>query len=81
MQNMYSMCNRSSNGYRTTIFVKAEKSAFHVTMVTILGFVLTPGGAKVDEDKVTAALNWPKPTTVKELQCFIGFSNYYHRFI
>ena len=47
------------------LYVKAEKSAFHVTTVTFLGFVLTPGGANMDEGKVTAVLNWPKPTTVK----------------
>ena len=35
----------------------------------------------MDENKVTAVSNWPNPTTVKELQCFIGFSNFYCRFI
>jgi hypothetical protein len=34
----------------------------------------------MDEGKVTAVLNCPKPTTVKELQHFLGFSNYYCRF-
>jgi hypothetical protein len=32
----------------------------------------------MDEGKVMAMLNWPKPTTVKELQ---WFSNYYCQFI
>lgn len=63
------------------LYVKAEKSAFHATMVTFLGFVLTPGGVNMDEGKVMAVLNWPKPTTVKELQRFLGFSNYYRQFI
>ena len=53
--------------------VKAENNAFHFTTVTFLGLVLTPGGVNMDEGKVTAVLNWPKPTTVKELQRFQGF--------
>ncbi|XP_042185545.1 LOW QUALITY PROTEIN: microtubule cross-linking factor 1-like [Oncorhynchus tshawytscha] len=46
------------------IYVKAEKSSFHVTTVTFLGFVLPPGGVNMDEDKVMAVLNWPKPATL-----------------
>ncbi|XP_071029830.1 toll-like receptor 13 [Oncorhynchus clarkii lewisi] len=58
--------------------VKTEKSTFHVTSVKFHGFVLTPGGAV---SEVTSVSNWPKPTTIKELQHFIGFSNYYRQFI
>ncbi|KAK3539827.1 hypothetical protein QTP70_013334 [Hemibagrus guttatus] len=35
----------------------------------------------MDEGKVTAIRNWPAPTTVKELQRFLGFANFYRRFI
>ncbi len=35
----------------------------------------------MDDSKVQAVLNWPKPTTVKELQRFLGFANFYRRFI
>lgn len=35
----------------------------------------------MDEHKVTAVLNWPQPTTLKELQRFLGFANFYRRFI
>ncbi|XP_014033778.1 uncharacterized mitochondrial protein AtMg00860-like [Salmo salar] len=63
------------------LYVKAEKSAFHVTTVTFLGFELTPGLVNMDEDKDMAVLNWPKHTTIKELQLFLGFSNYYCWFI
>ena len=63
------------------LYVKTENSAFHVTSVNFPGFVLTPGGVSMDENKVTAVSNWPKPTTVKELQRFIVFSNFYRRFI
>ena len=63
------------------LYVKVEKSAFHVTTINFLGFVLTPGGVSMDKDKLTAVRNWPTPVTVKDLQRFLGFSNYYRRFI
>lgn len=35
----------------------------------------------MDEKKVNAMLNWPEPSTLKELQRFLGFANFYRRFI
>ncbi len=35
----------------------------------------------MDERKVKAVLDWPLPQTVKELQCFLGFANFYRHFI
>lgn len=34
----------------------------------------------MDEGKVDAVHTWPIPTTVKELQWFLGFANFYWRF-
>lgn len=35
----------------------------------------------MDEGKVRVVLEWPQPTTLKELQRFLGFDNFYRRFI
>ncbi len=35
----------------------------------------------MDEGKVKAVVEWPRPTTLKELQRFLGFANFYRRFI
>ncbi len=35
----------------------------------------------MDDHKVQAVLNWPKPMTVKEMQSFLGFDNFDRRFI
>lgn len=35
----------------------------------------------MDEQKTTAIMAWLQPRILKELQRFLGFANYYHRFI
>ncbi len=37
-----------------------------------LGYVVSPEGVAMDDHKVQAVLNWPKPMTVKEMQRFLG---------
>ncbi|KAK3539534.1 hypothetical protein QTP70_010070 [Hemibagrus guttatus] len=63
------------------LFVKAEKCEFHHDTITFLGYVISQKGVKMDESKVETVTNWPEPTTVKELQRFLGFANFYQRFI
>ena len=63
------------------LFVKLEKCEFDVQSTTFLGFVLSKDGISMDNDKVKAILDWPVPTTVKEVQSFIGLCNYYRIFI
>ncbi len=45
-----------------------------------LGYVVSPEGVAMDDHKVQAVLNWPKPMTVKDMQRFLGFVNFYRRF-
>ena len=35
----------------------------------------------MESDRIAAIRNWPTPTTVKEVQRFLGFAHYYRRFI
>ncbi|KAK3520955.1 hypothetical protein QTP86_002096 [Hemibagrus guttatus] len=62
------------------LFLKAEKCLFHQSSV-FLGYVIDRSGIRMDEKKVAAVRGWPTPTSVKELQRFLGFANFYHRFI
>ncbi|KAK3565620.1 hypothetical protein QTP86_012943 [Hemibagrus guttatus] len=59
----------------------AEKCAFHQSSVHFLGYILDRSGVRMDERKVAAVRDWPPPTTIKELQRFLGFVNFYRRFI
>ncbi|KAK3559956.1 hypothetical protein QTP86_030321 [Hemibagrus guttatus] len=66
---------------RHHLYVKLEKCEFHRTMVTFLGYVISQRGVEMDMVKVWAVTDWPAPTTVRELQRFLGFANFYRRFI
>ncbi|KAK3539465.1 hypothetical protein QTP70_008497 [Hemibagrus guttatus] len=66
---------------RHHLFVKLEKCEFHRTTVTFLRYVISPRGVEMDTNKVRAVLEWPAPATIKELQRFLGFANFYQRFI
>jgi len=36
---------------------------------------------QMDEEKFSGVLKWPVPTKVKQVQAFLGFANFYRRFI
>ncbi len=63
------------------IFVKAEKCAFHAQSVPLLGYIILSEGTRMDPDKVRAVVDWPTPDSCKALQRFLGFANFYRRFI
>ncbi len=62
------------------LYVKPEKCEFHTTNTQFLGFIIRPGQVRMDPKKVQAVLDWPVPTSVKEVQRFIGFAIFYRKF-
>ncbi|KAL0183658.1 hypothetical protein M9458_019354, partial [Cirrhinus mrigala] len=63
------------------LFLMAEKCTFHQSHTQFLGYHIDASGVSMDNSKIEAIVNWPAPSTVKELQRFLGFSNFYRRFI
>lgn len=63
------------------LFVKVEKFEFHMTQISFLSYIISTQGLIMDQDKVLAVNTWPTPTTLKELQCFLVFVNFYMIFI
>ncbi|KAM9453134.1 uncharacterized protein ACWYII_012370 [Salvelinus alpinus] len=63
------------------LYVKAEKCLFFQQSVSFLGYRISTSGVETESDRISAVRNWPTPTTVKEVQRFLGFANYYRRFI
>uniref|UniRef100_A0A673BEJ7 Gypsy retrotransposon integrase-like protein 1 n=1 Tax=Sphaeramia orbicularis TaxID=375764 RepID=A0A673BEJ7_9TELE len=54
---------------------------FHQTSVSFLGFIISEGSVQMDPDKISAVRDWPTPASRKEVQRFLGFANFYRKFI
>lgn len=63
------------------LYASPKKCMFYQTRLPYLGYILTDHGLEMDPQKVETIVNWPIPNTVKKIQRFLGFANYYKRFI
>jgi len=57
--------------------VSLKKSVFHQEEVEFLGYIVTTSGVTMSDRKVKSVQNWAHPRLVKEVQIFIGFTNFY----
>ena len=63
------------------LYARPDKCEFHRDTVEYLGFILSPEGLRMSSDKIKTILDWPTPRKVKDVQSFLGFANFYRRFI
>jgi Reverse transcriptase (RNA-dependent DNA polymerase) len=56
---------------------KILKCTFHTDTIEYLGFIITPAGIHMDPTKFNAVLSWPTPCSVRDVQLFLGFANFY----
>ena len=61
--------------------LKPSKCEFHKNETEYLGFIINPDGVRADTVKTRAIEQWETPKTVKDIQCFTGFCNFYWRFM
>ena len=61
--------------------VDLKKCEFSVTRTKYLGFIISTEGIEVDPDKVSVIQQWQAPDTVRGVQSFLRFCNFYRRFI
>ena len=61
--------------------ISLKKSGFHVDTVELLGYIVGKDGVIMSKKKVESILSWKAPWSVKDVQIFIDFANFYRRFI
>jgi hypothetical protein len=63
------------------VFFKIEKCEFVKEKVEFCGMIVSENSVEMDPVKVSGITEWPRPTTVREVRKFLGFCNYYRRFV
>ena len=58
-----------------------EKCESHKSKVNFLGYIISANGVEMDQEKIKTVLKWDATETVKDIQSFLGFANFYRRFM
>ena len=61
--------------------LQASKCSFLVKEIKYLGYIISDKGIQTDPTKVSAIVDAPSPTNVKQLQAFLGSIGFYRRFL
>jgi hypothetical protein len=63
------------------LFIDTDKYYFNITRIEFLGNIVTTTGLEISSAKIQVVKDWPVPTSIKEIQSFLRFANYYRKFI
>jgi len=63
------------------LYLKPEKCEFQKTTIEYLGIIISHNRVSMDPVKIAGVEEWPAPMNKKEVQSFLGFTNFYCRFI
>ena len=63
------------------LYLQLGKCEFYIKKTEFLSFIVSTEGVKINLKKIATVQEWPTPKTVKDVQSFLGFANYYRKFI
>ena len=63
------------------LFANLKKCRFHQDEVCFLGYVVSSKGISMEAERIEVVRKWPEPKSVRDIQVFLGFANFYRRFI
>ena len=62
------------------ITLSAKKFVFAQSSVNFAGYKVTDKGISLDEDKISAIRNFPRPTNITQMRAFLGMANQFTSF-
>ncbi|XP_070010064.1 uncharacterized mitochondrial protein AtMg00860-like [Nicotiana sylvestris] len=63
------------------LYAKLSRCEFWLSSVAFLWHVISGEGIQVDQKKIEAVHNWPRPFPSMEIRSFLGLASYYCRFV
>jgi hypothetical protein len=63
------------------LYLRVEKCEFKKTHIEYLGVIISHNHVEMDPVKVAGVAEWPTPKSQKEVQSFLGSTNFYRCFI
>jgi len=63
------------------LYTKAEKCFFEQSSIKYLDIIILENKVQINKEKLSGVLEWLVLTKVKQVQAFLGFANFYYRFI
>lgn len=66
---------------KANLSINVNKSKFCVPEINYLGYILNKDGLSPNPGKISAIINYPSPTSVKQVRQLMGMVSWYRRFI
>jgi len=63
------------------LYAKLSKCEFDIQEVEFLGFIVSLDGVRADPKRIRSITKWPELESFYEIQVFLGFTNFYRRFV
>ncbi len=63
------------------LYLKLSKCEFDMQRISFVGFIITLEEVEMEPDCVRTIAEWPEPESHRDIQVFLGFVNFYRRFI
>ena len=64
-----------------SLFTNLKKCGFHQDEIRFLRYVVSSKGINIEPERIKVVKEWPEPKSVRDIQVFLGFANFYQQFI
>ena len=64
-----------------SLFANLKKCRFHQDEIRFLGYIVSSKGISMEAERIEVVKEWLEPKSVRDIQVFLGFANFYQRFI
>ena len=62
-------------------FANLKKCRFHQNEVCFLRYIVSAQRVQIEDERIEVIRNWFEPKSMRDIQVFFGFANFYWRFI